>query len=319
MPRTKDVSQSALIAAVEQHAELWDLEHPQYADRVYKLRAWDEVYKALTSNWDRLSPQDKKLRGDEFRTRWKSLRDRLRRDITDEQLARNGVPARGPRRRPHPYATELAFLRRPMESRVTTSNLAEEEEEEEGEDSDEGPSHSATASEEMVARLSPLSMQGTAAEEETPVWQTRHARRQQATSSIDDHILQTLNDIRTRHQKVHSSEDAFLNHANRHVAFCRSILPMLEDLPFQRSMQATDDIYCYLAACRSAYRENLPAPRMTISTPATYTAGHSSTSMHPSPYCPPSDCYCTTSHTPSSQTSSTPVTYAQSPMNHSQV
>lgn len=41
----------------------------------------------------------------------------------------------------------------------TTSNLAEEEEEEEGEDSDEGPSHSATASEEMVARLSPLSMQ----------------------------------------------------------------------------------------------------------------------------------------------------------------
>lgn len=62
MPRTKDVSQSALIAAVEQHAELWDLEHPQYADRVYKLRAWDEVYKALTSNWDRLSPQDKKLR-----------------------------------------------------------------------------------------------------------------------------------------------------------------------------------------------------------------------------------------------------------------
>ncbi|XP_077345786.1 uncharacterized protein LOC143989529 [Lithobates pipiens] len=139
----KDVSQSQLIAAVQMHPAIWDLSHPGHGDRVSKRNNWNEICCSLTEDWDEMSQSMKKDRLAALQSRWKSLVDRIRREVKDKLLTeRSGAPSNI---RPHPLAEELSFLRRSMESRATTSNWNATEADEEI-DQREGNVSRATAS-----------------------------------------------------------------------------------------------------------------------------------------------------------------------------
>lgn len=135
-----DIAQADLISAVEAHPELWDLSHPFYSDRIKKGKTWMDIASALTPGWDRMTIAEKRERskfyffqkcmtcllcykecitlshfslGKIFQRRWKSLRDRVRRDLTEEEKAQtSGAPA--PQKKPHVYRNHLAFLRQAM-------------------------------------------------------------------------------------------------------------------------------------------------------------------------------------------------------------
>ncbi|PIO32994.1 hypothetical protein AB205_0218350 [Aquarana catesbeiana] len=118
------VSQVELISTVQAHPELWDVVHPLHGDHIRKVKAWEDISAAITPGWEELRNAEKKEISKIIQRRWKSLRDRVRRDLTDEDKeARSGAPA--PTKRPHVYHTNLLFLRQNMLShtRPTTSNI----------------------------------------------------------------------------------------------------------------------------------------------------------------------------------------------------
>ncbi|XP_077334365.1 uncharacterized protein LOC143975739 [Lithobates pipiens] len=267
----RDVTQSDLIAAVQKKPELWDPEFPRYSDRVQKKKAWEEIFKSLTPNWDLLSRKQKENRGKDLSTRWRSLRDRYRRELTEERLAvQNGTPIRTKKR--HPYARELAFLRRAMETREATSNLTGEEEESKAGHSNPGtPTEPEEAS--SSAPCTPQTPQRVQKARQPATSGLRCARRQQRTSlSCNDQILRLVKELTERQTSLQPDNDIFRNLNDPRVVFCRSLLPLLQRLPDDREMQAKEDIYTYLTACISTQRRDLPPPRMHLSTTPTVTS-----------------------------------------------
>ncbi|PIO30118.1 hypothetical protein AB205_0216730, partial [Aquarana catesbeiana] len=116
----RDISHEAIIAPVHARPELWDSECPGYADRVLKRSKWEEVF--VTPHWDDLSATEQDNRGKEVYTRWRSLRDRYKKELNEERSAdRSGAPST--RRRPNPHAEALSFLRRTTEMRSTVSSV----------------------------------------------------------------------------------------------------------------------------------------------------------------------------------------------------
>ncbi|PIO15409.1 hypothetical protein AB205_0084300 [Aquarana catesbeiana] len=109
------VSKVELISAVQAHPELWDVAHPLHGDHIRKVKAWEDISAAITPGWEELRNAEKKEITKILQRRWKSLRDRVRRDLTDkDKAARSGAPA--PTKRPHVYHTNLLFLRQNMQS-----------------------------------------------------------------------------------------------------------------------------------------------------------------------------------------------------------
>ncbi|XP_073486887.1 DOMON domain-containing protein FRRS1L isoform X1 [Aquarana catesbeiana] len=84
----------------------------------------DETIVDLHLSWYYLFAWGPAIQGKIMQRRWKSLRDRVRRDLTDEEkAARSGAPA--PTKKQHVYHSNLLFLRQNMQShtRPTTSNF----------------------------------------------------------------------------------------------------------------------------------------------------------------------------------------------------
>ncbi|PIO23021.1 hypothetical protein AB205_0005990, partial [Aquarana catesbeiana] len=107
------VSQVELISAVQAHPELWDVAHPLHGDHIRKVKAWEDISAAITPGWEELRNAERKEISKIIQRHWKSLRDRVRRDLTDEdKAARSGAPA--PAKKPHVYHTNLLFLRQNM-------------------------------------------------------------------------------------------------------------------------------------------------------------------------------------------------------------
>ncbi|PIO22960.1 hypothetical protein AB205_0091200 [Aquarana catesbeiana] len=123
------VSQVELITAVQAHPpELWDVAHPLHGDHIQKVKAWEDISAAIIPGWEDIRHGEKKEISKILQRRWKSLHDRVRRDLTDEdKAARSGAPA--PAKRPHVYHTNLLFLRQNMmnNTRPTTSNITQRE------------------------------------------------------------------------------------------------------------------------------------------------------------------------------------------------
>ncbi|PIO13667.1 hypothetical protein AB205_0126790 [Aquarana catesbeiana] len=122
------VSPVELITAVQAHPELWDVAHPLHGDRIRKVKAWEDIIAAITPGWEDLRHGERKEISKILQRRWKSLSDRVRRDLMDEdKAARSGVPA--PAKKPHVYYTNLLFLRQNMmnNTRPTTSNITQRE------------------------------------------------------------------------------------------------------------------------------------------------------------------------------------------------
>ncbi|XP_040196673.1 uncharacterized protein LOC120929358 [Rana temporaria] len=295
------VSQRDLIAAVQKQPAIWDIEDPSYNHWVHRSWAWDEVCSNLTANWDLLGSSQKKLKYEEYSRRWRSLRDRYRRDLTDEQLARSGAPTKKTTRRRYLYATELAFLRRPMEAKMTKFNWFNEEEEKVNlkvEPSEPCTSNNqmSTEPESTIANLSPQSAEDnvTGDMEIVPRMSRQHSsdRVQSTRTSVDSQILRLLMESRSNKTSSPAIQDSFSNLSDPRVAICRSIHVILAGLSTQREMQATNDILSYLLACRSAHWRDLPPPQMMHNTATTSTSlAYPQASMHPYPPFPPTSSY----------------------------
>lgn len=89
---------------------------------------------------------------------------------------------------------------------------------------------------------------------------------------------QLPNEVRQQ-QSMLSARDPFAGHSNTGVTFCCSILPMLQDLSGELEMQAKDDMYTYLVACRFAKCSGLPLPMIQVIP----TASYPTSTAHPGP------------------------------------
>ncbi|XP_077322635.1 uncharacterized protein LOC143956296 isoform X1 [Lithobates pipiens] len=115
-----DISLEQLISMVHERPELWDTECPRYSDRYRKKKVWDEVCALLTPDWAILSERQKKQRAKDIQTRWRSARDRYRRDLNDSQG--RGLPG-SQKKKPYVFFKDLNFLKRSMEMREYTCVL----------------------------------------------------------------------------------------------------------------------------------------------------------------------------------------------------
>ncbi|KAM5141726.1 uncharacterized protein ACMZJ9_015428 [Mantella aurantiaca] len=115
-----DISLERLISVVHERPELWDSECPRYSDRYRKKKVWDEVCALLTPDWHILSDRHKKQRAKDIQTRWRSARDRYRRDLNESQG--KGSPG-NQKKKPYVFFKDLSFLKRSMEMREYTCVL----------------------------------------------------------------------------------------------------------------------------------------------------------------------------------------------------
>ncbi|CAI9577135.1 unnamed protein product, partial [Staurois parvus] len=115
-----DISLEQLISMVHERPELWDTECPRYSDRYRKKKVWDEVCALLTPDWAILSERQKKQRAKDIQTRWRSARDRYRRDLNDSQG--KGFTS-NQKKKPYVFFKDLSFLKRSMEMREYTCVL----------------------------------------------------------------------------------------------------------------------------------------------------------------------------------------------------
>ncbi|RZF37857.1 hypothetical protein LSTR_LSTR015649 [Laodelphax striatellus] len=107
-----------LILSVQQHPCLFDLQHPQYDNNLYKENVWKEI-----SN-DVQSPIE------DCKTRWALLRTYYRRAI---QRRRTTSGKASKKARKWRFEEQMQFLKTHLEERETASNLTINEEEQESE------------------------------------------------------------------------------------------------------------------------------------------------------------------------------------------
>ncbi|XP_077346159.1 uncharacterized protein LOC143989762 [Lithobates pipiens] len=264
---TSDVSQNQLIEVIQNHVQLWDKSHELYPDRIAKQRTWENVAKELTPNWEDLSRSQQESRVASFQKRWRSLSDRVRRDLKKEKDSnRSGAQSTY---KAHPLTNQLSFLRDSIISRATTSNISE----------DEGSVHQDIVPEmEDVASTSQgsLSTVPISRDRETPVVSIQGDRSRsparsrprgrrsreidQEPTRVETNILNLVEELR---QERHRS-DVFLDLNNGRSIFCRSLYVILEQLSEDRERQCRENIYCYIVACLNAERQSRPPPPLNI-------------------------------------------------------
>ncbi|PIO25542.1 hypothetical protein AB205_0129050, partial [Aquarana catesbeiana] len=179
--------------------------------------------------------------------RWKSLRDRVRRDLREEEKpARSGASA--PKRKPHVYHQNLAFIRQAMISsiRETISNIGERREEAGEVRAVDRPTTSVTDS---SAHTSPRdsSVESLAEEatheQESSVSQHGEVhgrggvrgpgRGRNQRQRVGEFVSETETRVLALQQEVRQerrSFDAFLDPSNKLACFCRHMYNLMEDM-----------------------------------------------------------------------------------------
>ncbi|XP_040177472.1 golgin subfamily A member 6-like protein 22 [Rana temporaria] len=134
----RDVSHERLIQLVHVRPALWDKRSAEYSDRNTISVKWEEIFKEVTPNWLSLSSKQRRIRGDKIITRWRSLRDRYRRELKEE-AKESRSRAGSSQKKKSPFFEMLDFLRSVMDLRSTTSKISETEEEGNAEDTQQAP------------------------------------------------------------------------------------------------------------------------------------------------------------------------------------
>ncbi|KAM5145430.1 uncharacterized protein ACMZJ9_012753 isoform 1-T2 [Mantella aurantiaca] len=107
-----------LIQLVQERPELYNPKTPSYADRYKKKKAWDEICAVVVPDWELCSEKEKNIKAKEVQTRWRSLKDCFRRELTlQKKLERSGIPTN--RRRKYIHYDGLLFLEPTMKLRDT--------------------------------------------------------------------------------------------------------------------------------------------------------------------------------------------------------
>ncbi|XP_077137253.1 uncharacterized protein LOC143799053 [Ranitomeya variabilis] len=115
-----DIDIENLIEEVREREPLWNMADRRHADTGVTRRLWDEVCRNLFPRRESLHPQQQSKLVGKIRKRWRSLRDRFKREFNDEMKAPSGSAGR--KRSKYKYGQALSFLRRTMLSRVTFSS-----------------------------------------------------------------------------------------------------------------------------------------------------------------------------------------------------
>ncbi|XP_041437931.1 uncharacterized protein LOC121399958 [Xenopus laevis] len=112
-----------LIHAVEKHPEVYDSSLSSYHDRYKRKLAWLDICKDVFMDWESLTETQQKLKEKEIQTRWRSIRDRFRKDFQASNSTKSGSSPQS--LKTHPYFKELMFLQKTVEVRETSTNLEE--------------------------------------------------------------------------------------------------------------------------------------------------------------------------------------------------
>ncbi|XP_071987730.1 uncharacterized protein [Engystomops pustulosus] len=107
---------------VKERPLLWNAKHKSYADNVKRKLVWIEICKKVHSTWDTLSQREKETLENDLRKRWRSCRDRFRREVAQNEKS-GASPSR---KRPYPHFEELLFLLPTRSLRPTQGNISEE-------------------------------------------------------------------------------------------------------------------------------------------------------------------------------------------------
>ncbi|XP_077107544.1 uncharacterized protein LOC143765099 [Ranitomeya variabilis] len=111
-----------LIQAVQSREPLWKMSDRRHADQYVTRRLWEEVCNAVIDNWEELNAGAQDLARNRVIVRWRSLRDRFKREFNKEMQAPSG--SRGRRSR-YKHSRALSFLRSTLLSRSTVSSTQE--------------------------------------------------------------------------------------------------------------------------------------------------------------------------------------------------
>ncbi|XP_077155696.1 uncharacterized protein LOC143818187 [Ranitomeya variabilis] len=92
----------------------------RHADTFVTRWLWEEVCRKVLPGWEDLDPRQQTQECERLRKRWRSLRDRFKREFNEEMQAPSDSARR--RRTPYKYGRALSFLRESMLQRVTFSS-----------------------------------------------------------------------------------------------------------------------------------------------------------------------------------------------------
>ncbi|KAM4036584.1 uncharacterized protein ACNLHF_015519 isoform 1-T2 [Anomaloglossus baeobatrachus] len=111
-----------LICDVQARTALWNTAHRQHWDAVVTRRLWDEVAGAQVAGWVDLDAHTRGLLRERVIKRWRSIRDRYKKDYNHEMMAPSGSARR---RQRYKYYNALSFLRPSLASRSTTRSISQ--------------------------------------------------------------------------------------------------------------------------------------------------------------------------------------------------
>ncbi|KAG8596526.1 hypothetical protein GDO81_001957 [Engystomops pustulosus] len=111
-----------LIQQVETHPELWDASSDGYSDRQAREDAWTNIFRHLYPTWDAFTTKDQGIIEKDIKNRWRSVRDRFRKEMSMEEKSGTSPS----KRKPYQYMQLLMFLRQARQPPQTSSGLDKE-------------------------------------------------------------------------------------------------------------------------------------------------------------------------------------------------
>lgn len=110
------------VMQVETHPELWDAAAEGYSDRQAREDAWTSIFRHLYPSWDGLTAKEQGTIEKDVKNRWRSVRDRFRKEMSMEEKT-GSSPSK---RKPYQYIHQLMFLRQTRQPCPTSSGLDKE-------------------------------------------------------------------------------------------------------------------------------------------------------------------------------------------------
>ncbi|PIO15310.1 hypothetical protein AB205_0208150 [Aquarana catesbeiana] len=262
--RARDVSHEQLIQLVHARPALWDKRSAEYSDRNCTSMKW-EVFEEVTPNWLSLSNRHRRIRGEKIITRWRSLRDRYRRELKEEAKdSQSGAGSSSKKK--SPFFEMLDFLRCVMDLRSTTSNISETEEEGDAVDTQpaqeedvgvneqgpkENPSSQSTATATLDRQRVPIRSVGAT----TPRARKRHGHPKR---DMDAAMLSFMEEMRATRRA--DTTDPFSDPNNQDASFARNLYHHLVRVPNERKMDVQMSIFNFTGVCIRAAMSGEPMP-----------------------------------------------------------
>ncbi|XP_068111924.1 DNA ligase 1-like [Hyperolius riggenbachi] len=129
------VDPGELVDLIQARPELWDIGSDGYNNSILKSQSWEAVTSHFFQDFPQRSSETRSKMLKEMKKKWKSLRDRFKKDLKFERKSRSEqTPIKY---KYHPLFHKMSFLISSLEKRLTSGNVENEEEEE---DDNEGQS-----------------------------------------------------------------------------------------------------------------------------------------------------------------------------------